>query len=290
LNKIIDNAIVMIPQAVIDIQNRAELSVPLLKYIKDSKSQFKNPLKKLREEILSLSGDKSNEDFELVMEDVRNRSKGTMKFKLEIVNQMVDLVKEACQYQYELNKMLKPYFSMANLIKTKAKKFLNENLRQNDQGKLLKFVHVLLRHDFITNEIHTTDVSEVVYIMKLLESQTNLLNEYKKSLVKGIDDYKLVHPVEFEIIVEKYKQVMNEINTFQHFALKNFDLTKYNKDIINQVLKDIKRVVDKYKEYQNSIYHYQEILELFQKIRNLAGKFCYNEFGLRVELICEYNI
>jgi chemotaxis regulatin CheY-phosphate phosphatase CheZ len=280
----------MIPQAVMDIQNRAELSVPLLKHIKDSKSQFKVPLKKLKEEIQGLSMDKSYEEFDNVMEDVKNRSKGTMKFKLDIVNKMIDLVKEACQYQFELNKMIKPYCSMANIIKTKGKKFLNENLKSNDQGKLLKFVVVLLRHDFITNVIHTIEIGEVVYIMKLLESQGSLVNEYKKTLVKGIDEFQLVNSVEFEIIVEKYQQVMNEINIFQQIAFKNFEMTKFNKDIINQVLKDIKRVVDKYKEFQNGIYHYQEILELFQKIRNLAGKFCYREFNTKVELICEFNI
>jgi translation elongation factor EF-Ts len=83
---------------------------------------------------------------------------------------------------------------------------------------------------------------------------------------------------------------MTEINNFQDFVHKNFEVIKFNKDTINQVIKDIKRVVDKYKEFQNGIYHYQEILELFQKVRNLAGKFCFSEFNTKVELICEYNL
>jgi hypothetical protein len=290
INKIIDNAIILIPESVHDIQKRAELSVPLLKYIKDIKVQFKTPLKKLKEEIQILSQNKSYEEYEIVMEDVKNRSKGNMKFKLEFVNKMIDLVKEACQYQFELNKMIKPYYNMANCIKTKGKKYLNENLKTTDQAKLLKFVTLLLRHDFINNILYTIEVNELVYIIKLLEAQNSLVNEYKKSLIKGVDDFELMNPVEFEIIVEKYKQVMNEINTFQEFAQRNFELTKFNKDIINQILKEIKRVVDKYKEFQNGIYHYQEILELFQKLRNMAGKFCFTEFGVKVELICEYNL
>ena len=52
----------------------------------------------------------------------------------------------------------------------------------------------------------------------------------------------------------------------------------------------MKKVVDKYKEFQNGIYHYQAILELFQKIRLMVTKFCYSEFGIKVELICEYNL
>jgi hypothetical protein len=251
---------------------------------------FRQPLKKLREEIHFLSINKSYEDFETVMEDIKNRSKGTMKFKLDFVNKMIDLVKENSQYQFELSKMLKPYYAMANLIKTKGKKFLNENLKSTDQAKLLKFVSLLLRQDFSNNVLPTIEVNEMAYIIKLLEAQTSLVTEYKKSLIKGVEEFQQLNPLEFEIIVEKYKLVMIEINNFQDFAMKNFEMIKMNKDSINQILKDIKRVVDKYKDFQNGIYHYQEILELFQKIRNLAGKFCYTEFNLKVELICEYNL
>lgn len=288
--KIIDNAINLIPQSVIELQRRAELSVPLLKYIKDCKAMFRSPLKKLNEEIQILANDKSYEEFETVMEDVRNRSKGPMKFKLDFVNKMIDLVKENSQYQFEINKMLKPYYTMSGLIKTKGKKFLNENLKSTDQAKLLKFVTLLLRADFSSNVLPTVEINELVYIIKLLEAQSNLVTEYKKSLLKGVEEFQPFNHIEFEIIVEKYKLVMIEINNFQDFAMKNFELTKMNKDSINQILKDIKRVLDKYKDFQYGIYHYQDILEFFQKIRNMAGKFCFNEFNLKVELICEYNL
>jgi len=82
---------------------------------------FKNPIKKLREEIQLLGQNKSHEEYDQIMEDVKNRSKGNTKFKFDILTNMIDLVKEACQYQFELNKMLKPYYSMANSIKTKGK-------------------------------------------------------------------------------------------------------------------------------------------------------------------------
>ncbi len=147
-----------------------------------------------------------------------------------------------------------------------------------------------MRPDFINVALPTIEVNEMVYIIKLFESQVNLINEYKKTLIKGIEEFQLINPIEFEIVVEKYKLVMVEINNFQEFAQKNFEMIKFNKETNSQILKDIKRVVDKYKEFQNGIYHYQDILELFQKIRNLAAKFCYNEFGVKVELICENNL
>lgn len=251
---------------------------------------FKNPIKKLKEEIQTLSENKSFDEFQLVLDDVKNRSKGSMKFKIDFVNKMIDLVKEACQYQFELNQMLKAYYTMSNLFKTKGSNhFLNSNLNSTDKAKLLKFIG-LFRQDFISSHLPNIEVNEILYILKLIHSQTNLINEYKKNLIKGIDEFKEIDSIEFQIIVEKYKQVMMEINNFQEFSQKNFEVIKFSKDTINQILKDIKRVVDKFKEYQNGVHHYQEILDFFHKIRAMATKFCYNEFKIKVELICEYNL
>ena len=251
---------------------------------------FKTPIKKIKEEIQILSSNKSFEEYELIIDDLKNRSKGVFKFKIDLINKMIDLVKEASQYQFEINKLLKPYYAMANAIKLKGKKFFNENLKLNDQAKLTKFVNLLMRPDFVNSVLFEIEVSEMIYIINILESQNSLVNEYKKSLIKGVEEYTTINSLEFEILVEKYKLVMAEINNFQEFAQNNFDYFRYNKETVNQVFKDIKRTVDKYKEFQNGVYHYQEILELFGKIRNLSSKFCYTEFNLKVELICEYNL
>ncbi|MFM7854075.1 MAG: hypothetical protein ACKO96_19680, partial [Flammeovirgaceae bacterium] len=111
--KSLDSAFSLIPQSVREIQKRAELSVPLLKHIKDCKTMFKNPIKKLIEEMQNLSENKSFEEYEFIMEDIKNRSKN-LKIKMDFINKMIDLVKEACQFQFELNKMLKAYIIMAN--------------------------------------------------------------------------------------------------------------------------------------------------------------------------------
>ena len=285
--KIIEASINQIPPLVMNLQKRAELSVPLLKHTKDSKTMFRVPLKKFKEEIEILSGDKY-EDFENVLEDVKNRSKGSLMFRLDFVNKMLDLIKENSQYQFELNKMLKPYFSMCSLIKTKGKKLLCENLKLNDQAKLFKFVPIILRPDFCTTVLPTLDINELIYIIKLLENQDILVNEYKKTLIRGIEEYNPMNSIEFEVITGKYKQVIEEVNIgFQELAKKNTESFKNSKESFNQLLKDIKKTVEKYKEFQNGVYHYQVILDLFQKIKNLAVKFCFKEFNLKVELVCD---
>lgn len=288
--KIIEESINQIPSLVRNLQKRAELSVPLLKHIKDAKTMFRIPLKKLREEIEILALDKY-EDFENVLEDVKNRSKGSLKFRLDFVNKMLDLIKENSQYQFELNKMLKPYFSMCSLIKSKGKKLLSENLKLNDQAKIFKFVPIILRPDFCTTVLPTLDINELIYIIKLFEQQHTLVSEYKKTLIRGIEEYNQMNSIEFEVIIGKYKQVIEEVNNgFQELTKKNTENFKNCKESFNQLLKDIKKTVEKYKEFQNGVYHYQVILDLFQKIKNLAVKFCFKEFNLKVELICDLKM
>ena len=288
VKKIIDNALNLIKNSIIKLQKRVQMSHPLLKYIKDCKTMFKTPLKKLKEEIQSLAEDNSYKEYENIMEDMKNRTQSSTKLKLDFINKMIDLVKVNSQIQFELNKMLKPYYSMSNLvrIKGKGKKIFNENLNSNERAKILYYANLLAKPDFCNNELPNLDFNEVIHILKCFESQNNLVSEYKKTLIKEIEEYKLINPVEFEIIIEKYKAVLDEVNNYQESAMKYFENIQMNKEFVTQ----IKNIIKKYREFQNGVYHYQSILELFQKIRNLVTKFCYSEFNLKVEIICEYNL
>lgn len=251
---------------------------------------MKVPIKKFKQEIYELSQNKSYDEYETILEEVKIRSKGNMKIKLDFIDKMISLVKESSEYQYEINKILKPYFTMANIYKNKSKNFSNESLQANDNAKLLKYINFLSRPDFTSSVLLTLDLSEFVYTIKLIESQSNLISEYKKTLHKGIEDFNSTNITELELIIEKYKLVMANIIQFQEETQRKFDLIKFNKETTNQIYKDIKKVVDKYKEYQNGIFYYQELLELFNKIRDLTAKVCYTEFEEKVELICEYNL
>jgi hypothetical protein len=273
-----------------EMQKRAEFSVPLLKHIKDCKTMFKIPFKKIKEEIQILSNNKSFEEFEQTMEELKSRTKNNVKFKIELINKMIDLVKEASHYQYELNKMLKPYYIIATNIKLKGKKFFNENIKLFDHARITKFVGIFARPEYVHAASFEIQLSELMYLIDIMEKQSYLVNEYKKGLIKGIEEYNKINRFELEIYINKFTQVSKEINAFQEFAQNNFDYLRYNKETVNQIFKDLKKAVDKFKEYQNGIFYYQEILDLFNKVRDLSSKFCYEEFNLKVELICEFNL
>lgn len=209
-----------------------------------------------------------------------------MKIKIDFIEKSINLVKEGLKYQNEINKMLKPYFTMANIYKNNTKNSSNENNFLND-AKLLKYINYLSRSDFTSSILLSLDLNELIYTIKMIESESSLVSEYKKSLNKGIEEYVPTNITELELTMEKYKLVMNNIILFQEETKRNF--SKFNKETTNQIFKDITKVVDKYKEYQNGIIYYQELLELFQKIRDLTVKFCFQEFNAKIELICEYN-
>ena len=287
---IIKKIYLYIPNKVRELQKRAKLSNSLLKYINEKKNLFKNPLKKFKDDITILSKDKSYEEFEKVLNDIKTKTKTNFQFELKLIEKMIELEKENSLYNYEINKILKPYISMSKIIKNKGKKLLNDNIKNIDQTKLLKFVNLLLKPDFIHNILLSLEVNEMVYIIRLFEQQTILVNEYKKILTKQIDTFTIMNSIEFEILIEKSKNVMEEINKFNDETTKMLKQRQMSKESEKMVLKDIKKVVESFKIFQNGIIHYQNILELFNRIRNLVTKFCYQEFGLKVELICEYNL
>ena len=251
---------------------------------------FKVPIKKFKEELNNLANNQSYEEFQGLIDEIKLHSKGKLEFKYDFITKMIELIKESCIYQNELNKILKPFYSMSSLIKMNKRPVFNSNLSNIDQAKAVKFINIFARADFLNKELTNIDNAEILFVINLLESQQTLIQEYKKTIISGVEEYRKINLNELEIFLTKYKNVQKEIKIFQEMAFSNFDKINFNKETINQILKDIKRVVDKYKEYQAGIFKYQELLTFFQRIRNMVAQTCSQEFNQDVELICEFNL
>lgn len=277
-------------ESIVELQKRADLSVPLLKFLKSTKNMFKVPIKKFKEELNNLANNQSYEEFQGLIDEIKLHSKGKLEFKYDFITKMIELIKESCIYQNELNKILKPFYSMSSLIKMNKRPVFNSNLSNIDQAKAVKFINIFARADFLNKELTNIDNAEILFVINLLESQQTLIQEYKKTIISGVEEYRKINLNELEIFLTKYKNVQKEIKIFQEMAFSNFDKINFNKETINQILKDIKRVVDKYKEYQAGIFKYQELLTFFQRIRNMVAQTCSQEFNQDVELICEFNL
>lgn len=205
---------------------------------------------------------------------------------MDFIDKMISLVKEGSQYNNELSKMLKPYQDMALIYKSKKN---IDSRTDTENAKLLKYINFLGSPDFLNSHLPSVDLKEFIIALKSIES-SGLVNDYKKTLTKGIEEYYPLNFIKLELVVEKYKLVMGNLNQFQEETKKNFDLIKFNKETTSHIYKDIKKVIEKYKEYQSGIFFYQDLLEYFNKIRDLTSKICYQEFDEKVELICEYNL
>ena len=288
--KIIEKVYKYIPNKVRELQKRFKLSFSLLKYISEKKNLFKNPLKKFKDDITLLSKDNSYEEYQKVLNDIKTKTKTNFQFELKLIEKRIELEKENSLYNNEINKILKPYISMSKILKNKMYNLLNENINNVEQTKIKKYVNIFTKSDFNNNKLLNEQVSEIVYVIRLFEQQTNLVNEYKKILTKQIETFNIINSIEFEILLDKLKNVVEEINKFNEETTKILKQSTISNESEKMVLKDINKVVENFQVFQNGINHYLNIIELFNKIRNLVTKFCYKEFGLKVELICEYNL
>ena len=212
--KIIEKLLKNIPNKVCELQKRFKLSFSLLKYISEKKNLFKNPLKKFKDDIILLSKDNSYEEYQKVLNDIKTKTKTNFQFELKLIEKRIELEKENSLYNNEINKILKPYISMSKILKNKMYNLLNENINNVEQTKIKKYVNIFTKPDFNNNKLLNEQVSEIVYVIRLFEQQTNLVNEYKKILTKQIDTFNIINSIEFEILLDKLKNSMKKLQKF----------------------------------------------------------------------------
>lgn len=92
---------------------------------------------------------------------------------------MIHLIKDSCLNQLQLETILDTPIKLSQLIKNKGKKLLNDDIKLDNQVKLLKYVNIMVKSDFISNQLINIPFSEIIYAIKTLENQKNLINELK---------------------------------------------------------------------------------------------------------------
>jgi soluble cytochrome b562 len=126
-------------EAITEIEKRAQLSVPLLKSVEDALSQFREPIKKLCEEIKSLKSNKSYVEYQSAFNELMsNMQKDTSNKKGEKVKKMINLIMDVCINQLQLETMLDTPTKLCQIIKSKGKKGLAD-MKQETQAKILKY-------------------------------------------------------------------------------------------------------------------------------------------------------
>ena len=169
LLKKISDALVKAPKLVLELQVRAELSVPLLTHIDESLNLFKVPVQIVLDDIKNLKlMEKTKTEFEHMQQQL-DFLPLTHEADRYVV-QMAELVKNLCDCQLELETILDPVIRMCHLIKNKGKKLLGEESRDEHQ-ELLKYVKLMVKPDFISNYLpHIVNIDDFISAVKDLES------------------------------------------------------------------------------------------------------------------------
>jgi YesN/AraC family two-component response regulator len=132
------------------------------------------------EEIRILKSGKSSEEYKLAFNEFLNHvNKENASSKGEYVKKMIQLIKETCLTQLKLETILDNPIKLSQLIKNKGKKLLNDDIKTEAQNKLLKYVNILVKPDFISSHLATIPIEELAEVIRMLESQQLLVIELK---------------------------------------------------------------------------------------------------------------
>jgi len=176
--RIISSALQKAPNFIIELQNRAELALPLLKHIEQSLKYFKDPVNLLINEISQLKEfEKTKNEFLMLKMQVLRFPKDEEHKSLK---KMGELALSFSDVEKDLETYLEPAIKMSHMIKNKGKKFLREEGKE-DCRDLLSYVNILVKQDFFSHllpDLCNTD--DLIQALLHLQSQRGLIGELRK--------------------------------------------------------------------------------------------------------------
>jgi hypothetical protein len=92
---------------------------------------------------------------------------------------MIHLIKEVCISQLQIETMLDTPTKLSQLIKSKGKKAMPDDVKPEVQAKIMKYVNLMVKPDFISSSLMSTSVNDLVSAIKMLESQKPLIEELR---------------------------------------------------------------------------------------------------------------
>jgi len=191
--------------------------------------------------------------------------------------------------QLQLETILDTPIKISQLIKSKGKKLFSDDLKIETQTKLFKYINLMVKQDFISNHLTTIPTNELINAVRLLESQTPLIEELKKQqplILLGIDEIVFLNEEEFKEILDKWKKLSAEMNDLQNNSKYQEEIISY-KNSLTVSLYDLRKFSEKLWEYQHSIVQYNRICLLISKLKFQIQKYFLKEFHERVELLVE---
>jgi hypothetical protein len=201
------------------------------------------------------------------------------------LKKICELIFSFNEYQIELETTLEPVFQMCQLIKSKGKKIIREDSKE-DIRDMLGYVNLLLKPDFFSLLFDIYNKDDLVYAIMHLQSQKSLFNELKKQepYKSGLMSISLVKEDDLKKLINKWQDLYTEIEKYK----KSSEFLDAYDQFINSLtipIDDLKFLSEKLREYHRAVLHYHLTNTKFKRFRYNVFKFCIEEFNERVELI-----
>jgi hypothetical protein len=285
----VGSLLLKLPNLIVDIQNRQELANPLLKSIEScikvkNIQLFKEPANLLISDIKVMNDMiKAKEEYEVIKAQLKRYP--NMVEASKPLLRMSEMILAFNECQIELESSLEHIFQMCLLIKSKGKKIIREDSKE-DIRDLLSYVNLLIKPDFynLLYEIYNKD--DLVYAIMHLQSQKSLLFELKKQepYKSGLSTITTVKEEDLKNLVYKWQELFSEIDKFRK-APEFLEVFHSFCSNITIPFDDLRKLSEKLREYHKAALHYLSTTARFKRFRYKLFKFCLEEFNERVELL-----
>jgi hypothetical protein len=81
---------------------------------------------------------------------------------------MIQLIKDSCLFQLQLESLLSLPIHLSHLLKNKGKKLLNEDIKAEHLSLLLKYVNILIKPDLFQRGLNGVRAEELVEALRIM--------------------------------------------------------------------------------------------------------------------------
>lgn len=162
-----------------------------------------------------------------------------------------------------------------------------------------RYANIMVKSDFISNHLATLPFSELIFAIKTLETQKNLIAELKSAYLFSVyflfvrkqpmfpsDEILYINEEECKEILLKWQKCSQEIAELQSDPQYQEEFLAYKGSLAVSFV-DVRKFSDKLWEFQKSLVQYHRICNLLTKLKHQVQKYFLKEFHKRVQLVCD---
>lgn len=183
----------------------------------------------------------------------------------QVLKYIADVCYILCSAQSSIERLLDTPKKMAQLIKAKGRKVMNDDLKPEHQSRMLNYATMLVKPNFMMTHIHTINISEFLEVLKQIEEQKAIWQELKNSpLIECcVEEMKSIDTIEIKDYDKVWKNSIEELNSVMIASLYEDEIE--SKENIQNYIQELKEYATQIQEYYKSMIFKKYFKTFFQR-------------------------